>query len=107
MMPFSACLRAGIALHTGARADALAALQSAAAEFERADMKAYAAAARDRAARLRGDAAASAEIAQAAEQLRAEDVVSPERTIEALLPGLVERGSGSAHLSIRGSSSIR
>jgi hypothetical protein len=50
-------------------------------------MKSYAAAARDRAARLRGDPSSDSEIASAAEVLQAEGVVSPERMIAMLLPG--------------------
>jgi len=85
---FAPAFRAGIALRRGARADALAGLDAAAREFDTAHMKSYAAAARDRAARLRDDASSASEIASAADVLRAEGVVSPERMIAMLLPGL-------------------
>jgi tetratricopeptide (TPR) repeat protein len=79
--------RAALALRRGSRADALAGLRRAAREFDAAHMKSYAAAARDRAARLRDDGSSAAEIANAAEVLRAEGVASPERMIAMLLPG--------------------
>jgi serine/threonine protein kinase/tetratricopeptide (TPR) repeat protein len=83
---FSAVLRAGISLHGGNREGAVRGLDSASAMFEEADMKAYAAAARDRAARLRGEAD-SPEIARCAEVFRAEGVIAPERMISMLVPG--------------------
>jgi tetratricopeptide (TPR) repeat protein len=84
---FAAAARAGIALQRGARADALAGLDAAVREFDTAHMKSYAAAARDRAARLRDDASSASDITKAADVLRAEGVVSPERLIAMLLPG--------------------
>jgi len=84
---FAAAVRAGIALQRGARADALTGLDAAVREFDAAHMKSYAAAARDRAARLRDDASSASEIMTAADVLRAEGVVSPERMIAMLLPG--------------------
>jgi serine/threonine protein kinase/tetratricopeptide (TPR) repeat protein len=84
---FAATLRAGIALHTGARAEAIAQLTAAAAEFDAA-ARALIPAAHDRVARLRGDAASAAELERAAERLRSEDVVAPERMIAILMPGL-------------------
>jgi hypothetical protein len=83
---FAAVLRAGISLHGGDREGAVRGLDSAAATFEAADMKAYAAAAHDRAARLRGETS-SPEIERAVEVFRAEGVVAPERMIAMLLPG--------------------
>jgi len=79
--------RAALALRRGSRADALAGLGRAVREFDTAHMKSYAAAARDRAARLRNDASSATEIANAAEVLRAEGVASPGHMIAMLLPG--------------------
>lgn len=79
--------RAGLALRRGARADALAGLEAAARDCDAAHMKSFAAAARDRAARLRDDGSSAVEIANAAEVLRAEGVASPDRMIALLLPG--------------------
>jgi len=84
---FATAFRAATMLRRGSRADALAGLDAAAREFDTAHMKSYAAAARDRAARLRDDASSDSEIASAAEVLQAEGVVSPERMIAMLLPG--------------------
>jgi tetratricopeptide (TPR) repeat protein len=88
MQPFAQVLRAGLALHQGERAETLSLLEAAARGYAANDMLAYAAAARDRAARLRGDASRAAEVAGIAELLRAEEVVAPERVIAMLLPGL-------------------
>jgi hypothetical protein len=79
-------LRAGIALHGGDRETAIRALDGAAGKFDAGEMRAYAAAARDRAARLRGDLS-SPELARAAEVFRREGVVAPERMMAMLLPG--------------------
>jgi tetratricopeptide (TPR) repeat protein len=80
-------LRAGVALNAGARDDAIRGLEQAAAEFDAADAKAYAAAVRDRAARLRGGAESVIEVERTAEFFRAEQVVAPERFVEMLAPG--------------------
>ena len=88
MQPFATALRAGIALHDGAPEEASLLVQRTAREFDAQDMQGYAAAARDRAARLRGDASAAQEVAHIAAQLRAEEVVAPDRLIATLLPGL-------------------
>jgi hypothetical protein len=85
---FALMLRAGIALHSGARSEALRGLERAAAEFDSCEMAGYAAAVRDRAARLRGDASSEPEIARVAQWLRAEGVVAPERMVAMLAPGL-------------------
>jgi hypothetical protein len=78
---------AGIALGRGSRSRALAGLEAAARDCDAVHMKSFAAAARDRAARLRDDGSSPSEIANAAEVLRAEGVVSPDRMIAMLLPG--------------------
>jgi hypothetical protein len=84
---FATAFRAAISLQRGARADALTGLDAAVREFDASHMKSYAAAIRDRAARLRDDASSASEITKAADVLRAEGVVSPERMIAMLLPG--------------------
>jgi tRNA A-37 threonylcarbamoyl transferase component Bud32 len=88
MRPFARVLRAGIALHDGAREIAARALDAAALDFDACDMTAYAAAARGRLARLRADRSTDSEIARASDLLRAEGVVAPERMIAMLVPGL-------------------
>jgi len=57
-------------------------LDLAVREFAAGDMRGFAVAARARAATLRGNVAAAA-----ADALRAEDVVAPERMIRTLVPG--------------------
>ncbi|HEY2201146.1 MAG TPA: hypothetical protein VGH56_04615, partial [Solirubrobacteraceae bacterium] len=86
MQPFASVLRAGIALHTGARDRAVVDLEAAADGFAAGDMSAYAAATRDRLARLRGGAGAPSDIANAAAALRVEGVAVPERLIGMLVP---------------------
>jgi hypothetical protein len=88
MQPFARVLRAGVALRKGARDRAVMELDSAARQFAVHDLNAYAASARDRAARLRADHTSAAEIARTAESLQAEGVVAPDRLIAMLLPGL-------------------
>jgi tRNA A-37 threonylcarbamoyl transferase component Bud32 len=88
MRPFAKVLRAGIALREGAREEVRGGLDAAAREFDAWDMSAYAAATRDRLARLRDDASTASEIEVAAELLKARDVVAPERMIRMLVPGL-------------------
>jgi tetratricopeptide (TPR) repeat protein len=85
---FALMLRAGIALHRGARSEAVLGLERAATEFDSCEMSGYAAAVRDRAARLRADASSASEIARIAQWLQAEGVVAPERMIAMLAPGL-------------------
>jgi hypothetical protein len=87
MQPFAAVLRAGVALHEGARERALVGLDTAARGFDVGGMTAHAAATRDRVARLRGDSLAASEIARAAVALKAEGVVAPQRMIAMLVPG--------------------
>jgi hypothetical protein len=82
-----AMLRAGVELHAGSREQALAQLGRAAAKFEGADASGYAAAVRDRLARLKGGASSAAEIERSAEFFRAQNVACPERFIEMLAPG--------------------
>jgi tetratricopeptide (TPR) repeat protein len=90
MQPFATALRAGIALHGSAREEAVRLAERAAREFDAQDMKGYARAALDRAARLRGDDSAAEEIAQIAAVFRAEEVVAPDRIVATLLPGLMQ-----------------
>jgi hypothetical protein len=87
--PFAKLARAGLALRRGDEREATATLDAAAAAFDATDMHGYAEASRDRAARLRGDAASAAEIARIADHFRAEDVAVPERFIRMLAPGLL------------------
>jgi hypothetical protein len=84
--PYAAVLRGGIALRGGDRASALVHLDAAHRGFESGGMSAYAAATRVRAARLRGDDAAS--IAEAHAFFEREDVAVPERMIALHVPGL-------------------
>jgi len=84
---FATVVRAAIALQRGSRAGALGGLDSAAEQFGAVDMVAYAAATRDRAARLRDDASAKEAVARASEFFRGEDVTAPERMIPTLVPG--------------------
>jgi len=88
---FAGMLRAGLALHLGSRAEAARGLELAATAFDACEMAAYAWAVRERAARLRGDAASAVEIARVEKALRAEGVVSPERFIAMLAPGFTVR----------------
>jgi eukaryotic-like serine/threonine-protein kinase len=88
MRPFARVLRAGVALHEGRGEEALEALEIAAREFDARDMAAYAAATRDRRARLRGGTSTDPDIAGAAALMRARHVVAPERMIAMLVPGL-------------------
>jgi tRNA A-37 threonylcarbamoyl transferase component Bud32/tetratricopeptide (TPR) repeat protein len=87
--PFATILRAGLAFHAGVRGEACARLDAAAREFAAGDLMAYAAATRDRAARMRDDGSSASEIAHAATFLRGEDVVAPDRMIAMLVPGLL------------------
>ena len=89
MQPFAKVLRAGIALRLGARDAALEGLDAAEREFDAADMTAYAAATRDRAARLRNDESTASEIARVASLMKAEEVVAADRMIAMLVPGLI------------------
>jgi tRNA A-37 threonylcarbamoyl transferase component Bud32/tetratricopeptide (TPR) repeat protein len=89
--PFAMILRAGIALRSDARARAIGHLDAAAREFDAAAMKGYAAATRDRAARLRADDSTAQEIEHAAEFFRSEGVLVPDRMIATLAPGLLAR----------------
>jgi eukaryotic-like serine/threonine-protein kinase len=86
--PLARALEAGIFLQAGEEQSAVRALDRAASEFSEQGMTAYAAAARDRSARIRGSLAAAEQIRLSAEFLRAEGVVAPERMISLLLPGL-------------------
>jgi hypothetical protein len=86
--PFATVLHAGMALLANARPAAIDGFDAAAREFDAADMKAYAAAARDRAARLRDDGSSASEIERAADVLREEGVVAPERMMALLVPGV-------------------
>jgi hypothetical protein len=88
MDPFAGIIRAGIALHTGAREAAIRGLEASARDLSAADLSGYALAARDRAARLRG-AAGDADVASIAEAFRAEDVLAPERMARMLVPGML------------------
>jgi eukaryotic-like serine/threonine-protein kinase len=88
MQPFAKVLRAGVALREGARERALGGLDTAAREFDAWDMTAYAAAARDRLARLRHDPSTTSDTADAGLLLKAQSVVAPERMIAMLVPGL-------------------
>jgi serine/threonine protein kinase/tetratricopeptide (TPR) repeat protein len=85
MLPFATVVRAALSLRSGARDEAVQALGRAARDFDAADMRGYGAAARDRAARLRGDGTT---IEQVASLFRADDVIAPERMISMLVPGL-------------------
>jgi hypothetical protein len=86
--PFVPLLRAGIALRVGDRTGALRGLEAAVVGFEASSMTGHAWAVRDRAARIRDDAASASEIARAAEYFRGEEVVAPERWIGVLAPGV-------------------
>jgi hypothetical protein len=88
MQPFAKVLRAGVLLQAGQRTRALAEINAAAGDFARYDEAAFAAATRDRAARLRADSSSAAEIAAVSSFFRAEGVVAPDRIIEMLVPGL-------------------
>jgi serine/threonine protein kinase len=87
--PFVATLRAGISLRRGEPQTARVKLDEAAEQFEAAGMIAFALATRDRAARLRGDATAAQEIEGIAQQLREQEVASPERMVALLVPGML------------------
>jgi serine/threonine protein kinase/tetratricopeptide (TPR) repeat protein len=80
-------VRAGVALRSGPRDEAIGCLGDAIHELETAGMMGYATAARDRAARLRDDASTAADIDQAAAFFRSEGVVAPDRMIAMLVPG--------------------
>jgi tetratricopeptide (TPR) repeat protein len=92
--PFVRMIGAGIALRTGRDSDAIAELQNAAREFDEFQMRGYAAAMRDRAARLRNDEtqdeSGGGDIARTAEYFKAEGVVAPERMMNLLAPGLLK-----------------
>jgi RIO-like serine/threonine protein kinase/tetratricopeptide (TPR) repeat protein len=85
---FAMAQRGGIALQTGNRAAAIQCLAESARAFDAADMEGYAVTVRDRAARLRDDASSAPEVALAAEFFESEGVVSPQRMMAMLLPGL-------------------
>jgi eukaryotic-like serine/threonine-protein kinase len=87
-VPLASVVHAGLALHTGARDEALRRLDAAARDLLEQGLGGYALAARDRAARLRGESAAE-ELARVAEAWQAEGVVSPERMSRMLVPGFV------------------
>ncbi len=87
-LPFVTLARAQLARWRGARDEAIRGLDDAARGFDAADMAAYAAATRDRVARLRGDASTAAEIERAAAFFRGEGVAAPARFIAMLVPGL-------------------
>jgi eukaryotic-like serine/threonine-protein kinase len=91
MRPFVDVLHAGVALHEGSPDAAHATLRAASRGFTAHDISGFAAAARDRAARLRADASSEVEIAEVAQQLKDEGVVAPERLIGMLIPGLLTR----------------
>jgi tetratricopeptide (TPR) repeat protein len=84
---FVAAIRAAVAFQSGDASAALANLESAIRLFEKSDIMGYAAAARDRAARVRSDSESEREIETVAQMLRMEEVVSPERFVGMLLPG--------------------
>jgi hypothetical protein len=86
--PLAATIRAGLALRRGERDETLRELDVAARGFDAADMAGYAAAARDRAARIRDDASTAADVGRAIDYFRSEGVVAPERFIGMLVPGL-------------------
>jgi serine/threonine protein kinase len=90
-VPLAHLVRAGIALHTGKRDEAIRGLDSVACDFASLGMMAYAAATRDRAARLRDDASTAGEVERAAAFFRSEGVVAPERFIPMIVPGFLPR----------------
>jgi hypothetical protein len=93
--PLVTVVRAGIALRSDARGEAIRGLEAAALQFDAAEMAAYAAATRDRAARLRNDATSAADIEHAATFFRGQDVANPERFIAMLVPGFAVESSTS------------
>jgi serine/threonine protein kinase len=86
----AALVRAGVAVQRGA-ADAVDAIGGAVTELAAVDLHGYAAAGRDRLARLKGEGSASAEMTEATEFFRGEGVVNPEKMINMLAPGLLSR----------------
>ncbi len=86
--PFAMVTRAGIALHSGRREEAIAVAEKATRAFEAADLLGYAAATRDQRARLLRSPEAATELAKAADYFRAEEIVAPEKMARILVPGL-------------------
>ncbi len=89
MQPFAKLARAGAMLQEGSREAAVRTLDLAVRELAAAGMAGYAAAARDRAGRLRGGAAGELEAAEAEAFFTEQGVARPERMIAMLMPGLV------------------
>lgn len=87
MQPFAHILRAGIAHHEGSPVEAQTLLRAAARELDTHHLAGYAAAARDRAARLLHDASSAPDIAAADRFFREQEVVAPQRLIATLIPG--------------------
>ncbi len=85
----AASLRAAVASQRGDRAAAGALLSEAADHFERAEVAGFAAAARWRAAELRGQPVDLEIVTEIAAALRAMGVVAPPRFVAMLVPGVV------------------
>jgi tetratricopeptide (TPR) repeat protein len=95
-LPLSTLVRAGIALHSGSRSEAMAGLDAAGRAYEAIGMTGFALATRDRVARLRDDATTAGDIERAVAYLRNEGVAAPARFIAMLVPGLVATAPGRA-----------
>jgi tetratricopeptide (TPR) repeat protein len=88
MRPFSALLRAGLDVHDGQSERAIERLQIAERALRDQGLMGYAAAARDRRARLRNDATSATETQSAYAWFQSEGVQRPERMLAVLAPGL-------------------
>ena len=87
--PFAPLLRAGIRSIVGDSDRARELLAAAAAGFDRADLRLYAAAARRRLGQLTGGTEGEELIRQADELMRSEQIPRPDRVTEVLAPGFL------------------
>jgi serine/threonine protein kinase/tetratricopeptide (TPR) repeat protein len=87
-IPFATLIRAGIANQQGNRAAAVALLEKASAEFEAAEMRLYAAAARRRLGEMVGGDGGRQLVARSEEWMSKQQIKNPVRMLNLLAPGL-------------------